>query len=155
MIHSKSIAKKNCIKTYHIIYSLCSSAHVEFNKIRFVILWFFYDLLWFFKTPLGGNLIGFGKFRGWYRPFYRLRGYVVHPHRWGGDIDFFPKKNMACFLYIFPKRNTNKWEVTYMTFWNANTRIRFWWNANMGKVQITPLSLAKVWITPLTIWYVN
>ena len=73
------IAVKKCTKAYHIIYSLCRSTHLESNTIRFSILWFFCDLLWFFKTALGGNLTGFGKFRGWYRPFHRLGGYVVHP----------------------------------------------------------------------------
>jgi len=66
-------------KSYHIICSLCRSTHLESNTIEFSILWFFCDLLWFFKTALGGKLTGFGKFRGWYRPFYSLGGYVVHP----------------------------------------------------------------------------
>ena len=68
------IAVKTCTEAYHIICSLCSSTHLESNTIGFFILWFFYDLLWFFKTDLGDNLIGFGKFRGWYRPFHRLGG---------------------------------------------------------------------------------
>ena len=85
---SKATAKKYT-KAYHIICSLCRSTHLESNTIGFSILWFLCDLLWFFKTAFGGNLTGFGKFRGWYRPFYRLGDYVVHPHSWGGDIDFF------------------------------------------------------------------
>ena len=36
-------------KVYHIICSLRRSTYVEFNKIRFSILWFFGNLLWFFK----------------------------------------------------------------------------------------------------------
>ena len=52
--------------------SLYRSTHVESNKIGFFILWFFCDLLWFFETALGGNLTGFGKFRGWYRLFHKL-----------------------------------------------------------------------------------
>ena len=87
---SKATAKKYT-KAYHIIRSLCRSTHLESNTIGFSILWFLCDLLWFFKTAFGGNLTGFEKFRGWYRPFYRLGGYVVHPHSWGGDIDFFPQ----------------------------------------------------------------
>ena len=83
------IAIKNCTKAYHIICSLCRSTHLESNTIWFSILWFFCDLLWFFKTDLGGNLTGFGKFRGWYRRFHSLGGYVDQPHSWGGDIDFF------------------------------------------------------------------
>ena len=83
------IAVKNCTKSYHIICSLCRSTHLESNTIWFSILWFFCDLLWFFKTDLGGNLTGFGKFRGWYRRFHSLGGYVDQPHSWGGDIDFF------------------------------------------------------------------
>ena len=83
------IAVKNCTKAYHIICLLCRSTHLESNTIWFSILWFFCDLLWFFETALGGNLTGFGKFRGWYRPFHSLGGYVVHAHRWGGDVDFF------------------------------------------------------------------
>ena len=56
------IAVKKYTKSYHIICSLCRSTHLESNTIRFSILWFFYDLLWFFKTDLSCNLIGFGKF---------------------------------------------------------------------------------------------
>jgi len=77
----KAIAKKYT-KAYHIIYSLCRSTHLESNTIGF-------SILWFFKTALGGNLTGFEKFRGWYRPFHSLGVYVVHAHRWGGDVDFF------------------------------------------------------------------
>ena len=61
------IAVKKCTKAYHIIRSLCRSTHLESNTIKFSILWFFCDLLWFFKTILGGNLTGFEKFIGWYR----------------------------------------------------------------------------------------
>ena len=86
------LQQKNCTKAYHIICSLCRSTHLESNTIWFSILWFFCDLLWFFKTDLGGNLTGFGKFRGWYRRFHSLGGYVDQPHSWGGDIDFFPWK---------------------------------------------------------------
>jgi len=39
----------NYTKAYHIIYLLCSYAHVESNRIRFYILWFLCNLLWFFK----------------------------------------------------------------------------------------------------------
>jgi len=85
---SKATAKKHT-KAYYIICSLYRSTHLESNTIGFSILWFFCDLLWFFKTALGANLTGFEKFRGWYRPFHSLGGYVVHPHRWGDDIDFF------------------------------------------------------------------
>ena len=80
---------KKYTKEYHIICLLCKSTHLESNTIGFSILWFFCDLLWFFKTALGGNLTGFEKFRGWYRPFHSLGVYVVHAHRWGGDVDFF------------------------------------------------------------------
>ena len=84
------IAIKKCTKAYHIICLLCRSIYLESNTIVFSILWFFCDLLWFFKTFLGGNLTGFEKFRRWYRSFHSLGGCVVHPHKWGGDIDFFP-----------------------------------------------------------------
>ena len=94
------IAIKNCTKTYHIICSLCRSTHLESNTIEFSILWFFCDLLWFFKTALGGNLTGFGKFRGWYRLFHRLGDYVVHPYRWGGDIDFFLNRVVFFFRQV-------------------------------------------------------
>ena len=83
------LQQKRYTKAYHIICSLCRSTHLESNTIWFSILWFFCDLLWFFKTDLGGNLTGFGKFRGWYRRFHSLGGYVDQPHSWGGDIDFF------------------------------------------------------------------
>ena len=43
------VQQKIYTKTYHIIYSLCRSTHVESNKIEFSILWFFCYLLWFFK----------------------------------------------------------------------------------------------------------
>jgi hypothetical protein len=43
------IQQKLCTKAYHIICSLCRSTHVESNKIRFSILRFLCDLLWFFK----------------------------------------------------------------------------------------------------------
>jgi hypothetical protein len=72
------LQQKNILK-HTILCSLCRSTHLESNTIGFFILWFFCDLLWFFKTALEGNLTGFGKFRGWYRPFHRLGGYVVHP----------------------------------------------------------------------------
>ena len=68
---SKATAKKNT-KAYHIICSLCRSTHLKSNIIRFSILWFF---LWFtmiFQNWFRGNLTGFEKFRGWYKPFYRL-----------------------------------------------------------------------------------
>ena len=55
---------KKCTKAYHIICSVCRSTHLEFNRIGFSILWFFCDLLWFFKTALERNLTGFEKFRG-------------------------------------------------------------------------------------------
>ena len=83
------IAVKRCTKAYYIIYLLCRFTHLDSNTIGFSILWFFCDLLWFFKIALGDNLTGFIKFRGWYRPFHKLGGYVVHPHRWEGDINFF------------------------------------------------------------------
>ena len=78
------ITVKKCTEVYHIICSLCGSTHLESNTIGFLILWFFCDLLWFFKTALGDNLTSFGKFRGWYRPFHRLGGYVVHPQKLRG-----------------------------------------------------------------------
>ena len=58
------LQQKKYTKSYNIICSLCRSTHFESNTIRFSILWFFCDLLWFFKTALGGNLTDFGKFRG-------------------------------------------------------------------------------------------
>ena len=58
------LQQKKYTKTYHIICSLCRSTHLESNTIGFSILWYFCDLLWFFKTALGGNWTGFGKFRG-------------------------------------------------------------------------------------------
>jgi hypothetical protein len=45
----QNLQQKLCTKAYHIICSLCRSTYVESNKIGFFILWFFYDLLWFFK----------------------------------------------------------------------------------------------------------
>ena len=83
------IVVKKWIKAYHIICSQCRSTHLESNTIEFSILWFFCDLLWFFETNLGGNLTGFGKFRGWYRPFHRLGVLYSTLHSWEGDIYFF------------------------------------------------------------------
>ena len=105
------IAIKNCTKAYHIICSLCRSTHLESNTIWFSILWFFCDLLWFFKTDLGGNLTGFGKFRGWYRRFHSLGGYVDQPHSWGGDIDFFPMSKCSILystIYVMVKCHVAK-----------------------------------------------
>ena len=117
------IAVKNYTKAYHIICSLCRSTHLESNTIRFSILWFFCDLLWFFKTDLGGNLTGFGKFRGWYRRFHSLGGYVDQPHSWGSDIDFF--------LYFFISRcfDIDMWMklflCTYNTRWTPLSKFRY------------------------------
>ena len=84
------IAVKKYIEAYHIICSLCSPTHLESNTIGFFILRFFCDLLWFSKTALGDNLTGFEKFRGWYRPFHKLGGYVVHPKELRGWYRLFP-----------------------------------------------------------------
>jgi hypothetical protein len=45
----QNLKQKLYTKAYYIICSLYSSTHVESNKIEFFILWFFCDLLWFFK----------------------------------------------------------------------------------------------------------
>ena len=58
------LQQKKHTKAYYIICSLYRSTHLESNTIRFSILWFVCDLLWFFKTALGGNLTDFEKFRG-------------------------------------------------------------------------------------------
>ena len=44
------------------------------------------------------NLIGFEKFRGWYRPFHRLEGYVFHA---GGDIDPIAAAKRPKLRYLF------------------------------------------------------
>ena len=86
------IAVKKYTEAYHTICSLCSPTHLESNTIGFFILRFFCDLLWFSKTVLGDNLTGFEKFRGWYRPFHKLGGYVVHPKELRGWYRLFPKQ---------------------------------------------------------------
>ena len=50
------LQQKNYIKVYHIIYSLRKYTHVESNQICFSILWFFCDLLWFFKNSVKINI---------------------------------------------------------------------------------------------------
>jgi hypothetical protein len=44
-----NLQQKLYAKTYYIICLLCRPTHMESNKIRFFILWFLCDLLWFFK----------------------------------------------------------------------------------------------------------
>jgi hypothetical protein len=45
---------KNCTKEFHIICLLGRSTHLKSNAIWFSILWFFCDLLWFFKNCYRG-----------------------------------------------------------------------------------------------------
>jgi len=59
--------------TEHIIV-LKNPTQLSFSFYDFSVI--YYD---FFKTVLGGNLIDFEKFRGWYRLFHRVGDYVVHP----------------------------------------------------------------------------
>ena len=47
--HISKATVKMYTKAYYIICSMCRSTLVESNKIGFSILWFFCDLLWFFK----------------------------------------------------------------------------------------------------------
>ena len=114
------LQQKRYTKAYHIICSLCRSTHLEYNTIGFSILWFFCNLLWFFTTDLGGNLTSFRKFREWYRLFHRLRGYVVHPHRWGGNIDFF--QNIITLLGTKKREprtnwNSTQWSTKHLACW--------------------------------------
>ena len=69
------IVVKKCTKVYYIIlYIHCVDLLIwSLTQLDFLFFWFFCDLLWFFKTALGGNLTSFEKFREWYRPFHRLR----------------------------------------------------------------------------------
>ena len=92
LITEKYISKatlKNCAKVYYIIYLQHRSTHVESNKIGFPILWFYCDLLWFFKnsikidikekvekllpsqlqTTKGGNVPGFRSSRSLFGQF--------------------------------------------------------------------------------------
>jgi hypothetical protein len=50
------LQQKLCTKAYHIICSLCRFIHVKSNAIEFFFLWFFYDLLWFFKYSAKINI---------------------------------------------------------------------------------------------------
>ena len=43
--HKSKATTQKYTKSYHIIYSLCRSTHLESNTIGFSILWFFCDLL--------------------------------------------------------------------------------------------------------------
>jgi hypothetical protein len=66
------IAVKNVLN-HTTLCSLCRATHLEPSTTCFSILWFFCDLLWFFKTASWDNLTGFGKFRRWYRLLLRFR----------------------------------------------------------------------------------
>ena len=74
------LQQKNILK-HTILYVHCVDLLIwSLIQLDFLFYDFFCDLLWFFKTDLGGNLTGFGKFRGWYRPFHRYRPF----HSLGG-----------------------------------------------------------------------
>jgi hypothetical protein len=74
------IAVKKTVLKHIILYVHCINLLIwSPTQLDFFILWFFYDLLWFFKIALGVI----------WPVFESLGGDIYHFIGWGGDVGFF------------------------------------------------------------------